>query len=425
MRNLRKILAVILSVMMVMAFVPAFSANAESEGYRGSYLVFSESTPSTVNEEQKWEWVQETLTLKLNGVDLKPDGEQNVCIDFEEPIDPNAVYTVEFYGENKVLKSIEGNYDTNITFKGAEDAVLTVVDEGLSAIYGANIIVESGTINLDTMIWAHRSFVLNGGTVNIDTSWDSADAPRGIMTFSDGEIVFNGGKYNFYGNFNGKNQPVAILVQNESMEDCAVQAIKINGGDIYIKDAYIGIGSLFRSVLIDNAGKGTITFEDVGVGIFLNSGKYASELYIKSADIVSNTVPADKISTDIYTTTVNVTVRIGEADYSRVEAALNSIPNELTGVSLGNTMALIEAKNSVVYGLSCFEQEKVDAMADKLEKIVQKILDEVPEEPEEPEDPADPPSDEPEEPNWFIRLIRAIVNAFKTVFSFLFGWIFK
>ena len=90
-------------------------------------------------------------------------------------------------------------------------------------------------------------------------------------------------------------------------------------------------------------------------------------------------------------------------------------------------MALIEAKNAVNYNCDCFEQAKVDEMAEKLESIVQKILDEVPEEPEEPSDPADPPAEDPgdEEVSWFAKLIRAIAGFFKTVFNFIFGWIGK
>lgn len=414
MNTYKKILAVILSVILITAFVPSFAFAANEE----ATLLFNESTASTVNEEDGWEWIQESLTLKFNNASVSEH------IEFEEPIDPQAYYTVEFYGTSTLDFAVKGNYDTNITFKGAEDAVLNVGGSSYGSIYGGNIVFESGTINLISFVWGVDSIVINGGTLNIDHSDSKESAARGLLTHSDGTVIINGGKYNFYGNFNGSNEPAAIMVQNESMENSGVQGIKILGGDIYIKDACVGIGTFYRSILVDNGSTGSITFDNVYFPFFDNCGAQTAEILIESANFISEAHDTDDFRSGIYRISQNVTVRIGDADYTRVEAALASIPNELTGVSLGNIMALIEAKNAINYNLDCFEQEKVDEMADKLESVVQKILDEVP---EEPSDPVDPPSDEPgdEEVSWFVKLIRAIGNIFKTVFSFLFGWIGK
>lgn len=433
MKTLKKFLSVVLSVMMVAAFVPMISASAltgrffvlegEQYHYSGAPLVFDENTPDTINEEQKWAWDQETLTLTLNGVNLT-HGNLSGCIEFKNPADPATVYTINFKGTNTLSRNIIGNYNTNFIFKGEEDAVLNINDPDMMCIYGSEITFESGTVNLKSLVWGDKKITLNGGTLNIDTRDDSSAKIRGLVTLSDGLIEINGGAYNFYSIITSSNEPAAIYVNNEDRENCTDYGIKINGGDIYLENC-IGIAALYKSVYVDNYGKGSIEFKDVPIAFLVNCGANAGEFYIKSVDMTANNVdtPSDIID-KLSKVHNNVTKKIGDADYTRVDAALESIPNELTGVSLGNIMALIEAKNAVNYNLDCFEQAKVDEMAEKLEKVVAKILDEVP---EEPSDPVDPPAEDPgdEEVSWFVKLIRAIAGIFKTVFNFLFGWIGK
>lgn len=426
MNTCKKIISVLLSIVLIAAFVPSF-AFAAGQPDKGATYYFSEDTESTSNAEEGWEWNKDTLTLILNNASIMKKGEENCSVEFKEPVDPEAYYTVEFSGTSTLQFSIKGVYDTNIRFKGAEDGVLNIIGTGLYSIYSGSILFESGTVNAKSTVWGTNSIVINGGTLNIDYSKSSDAAARGLLTHTDGKITINGGKFNFYGNFTGNNEPAAIMAQNESREGSALQAIEITGGDIVIKDCAVGIGVFFRSILVDNAKTGSITFDNVFYPFFDNCGADAGEIYIKSANFISDTLTVKDFRENIYRTSANVTVKIGKADYSEVEAALESIPNELTGVSLGNIMALIEAKNAVNYNCDCFEQAKVDEMAEKLESIVQKILDEVPEEPEEPSDPADPPAEDPgdEEVSWFVKLIRAIAGFFKTVFNFIFGWIGK
>lgn len=437
MNRSKKILAVMLSALMLVSVITVFASATETAVTpRLGELLINESTDSVVNEAEGWEWNKETLTLTLNGVDFRKGSESGgYCIEFEELIDPDANYTVVFNGENTLNSwnsGIHGNWDTNITFRGAEDGVLNIVGYCLNnAIYGGHLVFESGTINLEGQIWGDDSVVVNGGTINIDTTNTPSDNgnDNGIITIT-GEIEINGGTYNFTTNPNGGN--MALLAQNEDMTDSDLEYIRINGGDLTIENAYYGIGSLYRSVLINNGKNGSITFKNCRYYFYANHG----DINIKSAKFIHDEgLTQEQIDAKLALLYNEANVNIADADYSRIDAALDAIPDDFRGASLKNILELIDARNSVVYGLNCFEQDKVDGYAEALEAVVAKILAEVPEEepPVEDNPPAEdnppvednpPADDEPvEEDNWFVRILKAIVNFFKTIFDFLFGWI--
>ena len=179
MNTCKKIISVLLSIVLIAAFVPSF-AFAAGQPDKGATYYFSEDTESTSNAEEGWEWNKDTLTLILNNASIMKKGEENCSVEFKEPVDPEAYYTVEFSGTSTLQFSIKGVYDTNIRFKGAEDGVLNIIGTGLYSIYSGSILFESGTVNAKSTVWGTNSIVINGGTLNIDYSKSSDAAARGL-----------------------------------------------------------------------------------------------------------------------------------------------------------------------------------------------------------------------------------------------------
>lgn len=59
-----------------------------------------------------------------------------------------------------------------------------------------------------------------------------------------------------------------------------------------------------------------------------------------------------------------------QADYTKVKAALATVPEDLSVYTADSAAAVTEAKNAVIYGLAVSEQERVDAMAAAIEEAV-------------------------------------------------------
>ncbi len=115
-----------------------------------------------------------------------------------------------------------------------------------------------------------------------------------------------------------------------------------------------------------------------------DDGKYTAESYevmTQWLDLAKNALTAEDLTQDYantFTTMLKnsiLSLKVQNADYSAVYAALEKIPVNLNKYTEESVQKVNEAKNAVIYGKNITEQSEVDAMAKAIENAVDNLVE--------------------------------------------------
>lgn len=396
-KNLLKTLSVILAVVLMFSANAVFVFADNEKATRTEMLDLNDPQFETdcENAEEGWSWDAETNTLTLNGFHLDMSGKEDDGINLKE----NVSVTIKTIGENSITsdnrfsQNISRHFSGGVIFTG--DGVLNLYKNGVSGLIDVGgMTLESGTINaVGADIWSLGQITINGGTLNIDTlDYEGCD---GLYVLDN--VVINGGKVDI------KANRTAIFVDGTSDYDSlkSDRGLIIKGGDVSL---YGGVTATWvgydetceRETIIDTDGTVTIHGSEQGFGMYCGGGS----IEVKRGKINN----PDNLELDMLFYLPDGEAIIHGADYSKVDAAIAKIPKKLSDYTEESAAAVQAAVNAVERDLSVLEQEKVDKFASDIEAALENLEEDL---------------------CWLVKVFRAIVNFFKTVFNFLFGWIVK
>lgn len=369
-----------------MAFAVPRHALAEvpSTPTRTEWLVISDTTPATDNlASEGWSWQPNATgdggTLTLDNfyllATLDPTNHDDGAIYFKGNLQN---VTIHFSGDNRIESTNDSGdayliqTDAALTFEGDENATLTFAvpeTNSSSYLYGmfaTSVDVRSGTLQGNMQfVFADAGVSISGGTV----SFDASRIPDSTGIYTDkGPVIISGGDVSLSAQFAG------VYIPGLSNRDESTLATRITGGNVELT-ATDGYAIVSKDVYIKTNGNLSLYGSSCPIWLYDYSTVANGKLEIAQlGDTYSfATDPNSQFAGRIWVSNkaTDSDITIAPADYSSVEALQTKVQGlDRSLYTDASLQALDDALNAVDTSKTLFEQDDVDAMAEKINQAL-------------------------------------------------------
>ena len=361
-----RLLVVLLAVITAISLLPTAAFAAEGAPTRTQLLDLSKLTETTdMLDAEGWKWEPNEAGGILTLRDCYIQTASASLLKF--PTGSSVEIVLE--GDN-ILETTSTTFGAMIYDASASNSWNLVIREGAAGgglrilradtsktesnpygIGGNSITIQSGDIYANTDFCIIKSdFTMTGGSLTIDIA--NATDGNGIYT-DEGNISISGGTVDIQAGQVGMYIP-GISGDGE-------QTISITGGDVAVKSGLAGLYA--KNIRIQSTGSVDIQGETAALYCSQDGGSLEI-LKAKSLTLSGKYAYLPEDSTE------TKTVVVGEADYSAVDAAIASIPEDLSSYTDASVTTLNTALESVIRGKSVLEQDIVEGYAQAISEAV-------------------------------------------------------
>ncbi len=370
--KMKKMLAIIMSVCILFSLA-SLSASAAGTATRTQTLNLNDAefAQDQANEAEGWSWDADTLTLTLDGANFDTGTADCIVIVADKTITVNmqGESTLSSEGNGKAFS--RGYKSGKVVFEG--EGTLNVNYSGVYASMDiGSFEMKSGTVNINGgAVYLLNALTISGGNLNLDTVGSMASTGQG----QDGFYILGAGCDITGGNVDIRAERIGIFVQGDHDYDSvrSDRGLVITGGDVTLYGGMCAtwIGYMYaRETVIDTTGTVTIEGSESGLGLYTAKGS----IEVKKGTINN----PDNLEVDKLFRIPDSKVRLHAADYSAVDAALATVPADLSVYTEESAAAVQAAVDAVEKELTVLDQAKVDEYAKAIEDAVAALEENTP-----------------------------------------------
>ena len=329
-----------------------------------------ENTDMLSSEGWKWEKGASENTLTFHNFYLKADATKLLSIPDDKPVH------IVCEGYN-VIESTEGAYSPMV-YDGTGNTHTTYYLEGSGTIEfkvtnptpdtntyvftGDNVIIDGCTLKSNIGLAIIKDeFSVKSGACLVDMSYAKRGGNHRVVDSVKGPISFSGGTVDFNVN------DIAMYIYNQKSETFPNAQFNITGGNVKIHSAG-DIALLATNMVIDTDGIVDLYGEKTSILVNQNNSDIQI-LNLGAGSHIANNPEHGFKPIHVNGGLQNVTVNIAPADYSAVEAAIDSA-SALVQDNYQDFTAVTEAIDSVDRSKNLLEQDQVDQMAQAINDAI-------------------------------------------------------